>query len=50
MGLTTAGTIWTAAALGLTAGAGFYILAVTGLALALIATNLPRFLERWRSR
>lgn len=47
IGLTTAGTIWMAAALGLTAGAGFYVLALCGTALAVIAVNLLGRLDRW---
>lgn len=47
IGLTTAGTIWTAATLGLAAGAGFYVLALTGAALAMIAINLLSRLDRW---
>ena len=47
IGLTTAGTIWTAATLGLVAGAGYYILAVTAAALAIIAINFLGRLDRW---
>jgi putative Mg2+ transporter-C (MgtC) family protein len=46
-GITTAGTIWMAAALGLVAGAGFYVLAVAGAVLALITVNGLQWLERW---
>jgi putative Mg2+ transporter-C (MgtC) family protein len=45
-GITTAGTIWMAAALGLVAGAGFYILAISGAILAIIAVNGLEWLER----
>jgi putative Mg2+ transporter-C (MgtC) family protein len=47
IGITTAGTIWMAAALGLVAGAGFYVLALAGAVLALIAVNGLKWLERW---
>ena len=47
IGITTAGTIWMAAALGLVAGAGFYVLALAGAVLALIAVNGLQWLERW---
>ena len=47
IGLTTAGTIWTAAALGLVAGAGYYVLAVTAASLAVIAINFLGRLDRW---
>jgi putative Mg2+ transporter-C (MgtC) family protein len=47
IGLTTAGTIWMAAALGLAAGAGFYVLAVSGTALSLFAINFLGRLDRW---
>ena len=47
IGITTAGTIWMAAALGLVAGAGFYVLALTGAVLAIIAVNGLKWLERW---
>lgn len=42
-GLTTAATVWLAAALGLAAGTGMYVLALGGAALAIaILTLLPR--------
>lgn len=47
IGLTTAGTIWMAAALGLAAGAGFYVLALSGMALSLLAINVLGRLDRW---
>ncbi len=47
IGLTTAGTIWMAAALGLAAGAGFYVLAVSGTVLSLFAINILGRLDRW---
>lgn len=47
VGLTTAATIWMAASLGLIAGAGFYILALSGAVLSLIAINLLGRLDRW---
>lgn len=46
IGITTAGTIWMAAALGLVAGGGFYVLAVSGAVLAIIAVNGLEWLER----
>jgi putative Mg2+ transporter-C (MgtC) family protein len=47
IGLTTAGTIWMAAALGLAAGAGFYVLALSGMALSLLAINVLGRVDRW---
>jgi putative Mg2+ transporter-C (MgtC) family protein len=47
IGLTTAGTIWMAAVLGLAAGAGFYVLALSGMALSLLAINVLGRLDRW---
>lgn len=47
IGLTTAGTIWMAASLGLVAGAGFYVLALTGALLAVVAINLLGWIDRW---
>jgi putative Mg2+ transporter-C (MgtC) family protein len=46
IGLTTASTIWLAAALGLVAGAGFYVLTVAGTALTLAVLLFLRYLER----
>jgi putative Mg2+ transporter-C (MgtC) family protein len=40
-GLTTAATIWVSAAIGLTAGAGLYLIAAVGTALILIVLLLP---------
>ncbi len=47
IGLTTAGTIWMAASLGLVAGAGFYVLALSGALLAVVAINLLGWIDRW---
>jgi putative Mg2+ transporter-C (MgtC) family protein len=47
VGLTTAATVWMAAALGLVAGAGFYVLALSGLGLSLIAINVLERVDRW---
>ncbi len=47
IGITTAGTIWMAASLGLVAGAGFYVLALAGALLAVIAINLLGRIDRW---
>ena len=41
-GLTTAATIWVAAAIGLTAGAGMYLLSVIAAAVILIILLLPK--------
>lgn len=46
-GITTAGTIWMAASLGLVAGAGFYILAAAGTLLAALAIIALGRLDRW---
>ncbi len=46
-GITTAGTIWMAASLGLVAGAGFYILAAAGTLLAVLATLALGQIDRW---
>ncbi len=46
-GITTAGTIWMAASLGLVAGAGFYILAVAGTVLSVLAIVALGWLDRW---
>ncbi|MCJ7744526.1 MAG: MgtC/SapB family protein, partial [Dehalococcoidales bacterium] len=40
-GLTTAATIWVSAAIGLTAGAGLYLIAAVGTAIILIVLLLP---------
>lgn len=47
VGITTAGTIWMAASLGLVAGAGFYVLALTGTILAVAAISFLGWLDRW---
>lgn len=44
-GLTTAATIWTAAALGMTIGGGHYILAFTSLGIALFVLLVLRYLQ-----
>jgi putative Mg2+ transporter-C (MgtC) family protein len=49
-GLTTAGTIWMAAALGIVVGGGFYILAAAGLVLSLIVVDVLGWLERRLTR
>ena len=46
-GLTTAGSIWMAAALGLVAGAGFYVLAAGGAVLALLTMIMLGWVDRW---
>lgn len=46
-GITTAATIWMAAALGLVAGAGLYVLAGAGVVFALIALKGLQWLARW---
>ncbi|MCK4498306.1 MgtC/SapB family protein [Candidatus Bathyarchaeota archaeon] len=47
-GLTTAATLWAVASIGVTTGAGYYLLAITATALAFIALKLTMF-ERGRS-
>ena len=47
IGITTAGTIWMAASLGLVAGAGMYLLAIAGAVLAFAAINGLEWIERW---
>ena len=47
VGITTAGTIWMAASLGMVAGAGFYVLALGGTLLSMVAINLLGRLDRW---
>jgi putative Mg2+ transporter-C (MgtC) family protein len=47
-GLTTAATLWMVASIGVTTGAGYYILAITATALAFIALKLTMF-ERGRN-
>lgn len=47
IGITTAGTIFMAAALGLVAGAGSYVLALLGAAGAVAAINGLERIERW---
>lgn len=46
-GITTAAAIWVAAAIGLLVGAGFYLLAVGGVAIAVTTLALLSFPERW---
>ena len=46
-GITTAATIWLTAAVGILAGAGFYMLALALTALALFALNGMNWLVRW---
>jgi putative Mg2+ transporter-C (MgtC) family protein len=46
LGLTTAAGIWVTAALGLLAGAGFYVLAIGGAVATLVALVLLHALER----
>ena len=41
VGLTSAATIWTVAAIGMTAGAGLYIISAVATALALVVLILP---------
>ena len=45
VGLSTAGTIWMVAALGITVGAGFYVVAVTAAALTLLTVEVLGWLE-----
>ena len=45
VGLTTAASIWVAAAVGLAAGAGLYLLSVVAAALSLIVLFLPKIRE-----
>jgi putative Mg2+ transporter-C (MgtC) family protein len=45
-GLTTAACLWTAAAIGMASGAGFYTLAVAATVLALVGLVLLKFFER----
>ena len=47
-GLTTAATLWAVASIGVTTGAGYYLLAITATALAFIALKLTMF-ERGRN-
>jgi len=42
VGLTTAATLWTTAAIGVTVGAGFYILAIVATVLTYISLELGR--------
>ncbi len=44
-GLTTAATIWVVAAIGMAVGFGFYLLAVGGAALVLLALIVMRFVR-----
>ncbi len=48
-GLTTAGTLWVVAAIGLAAGAGYYSAAVIATALVLVALWPLRFVAYGRS-
>lgn len=43
IGLTTAATLWTIASIGVTVGAGYYILAIAATALAYLALKLAVF-------
>jgi putative Mg2+ transporter-C (MgtC) family protein len=49
-GLTTAGSLWAVAAVGMAAGAGLYVTAVVGGALIVVALELLHLLERWMKR
>ncbi len=46
-GITTAAAIWVAAAIGLLVGAGFYLVAVGGVVIAVITLALLSLPERW---
>lgn len=45
-GITTAASIWVTAAIGIAAGAGLYVSAITGTLLTLIALELMREIEK----
>ncbi len=49
-GITTAAAIWVAAAVGLLVGAGFYLVAVGGVVIAVATLVLLSFPERWIGR
>ena len=49
-GITTAADIWVAAAIGLLVGAGFYIVAVGGVVIAVVTLAGLTFPERWLGR
>jgi putative Mg2+ transporter-C (MgtC) family protein len=46
-GITTAAAIWVAAAIGLLVGAGFFLVAVAGVVIAIITLALVSLPERW---
>ena len=46
-GITTAAAIWVAAAVGLLAGAGFYLVATGGVIIAIVTLALLALPERW---
>ncbi|MBP0575132.1 MgtC/SapB family protein, partial [Mycobacterium tuberculosis] len=46
-GVTTAATVWLAAALGLAAGFGLWPIAVAGLAIAFVILLIAKPAERW---
>jgi putative Mg2+ transporter-C (MgtC) family protein len=50
LGLTTAASIWTVAAIGAAVGVQAYPLAVFGTGLALIVLRLYRMVDRWLAR
>jgi putative Mg2+ transporter-C (MgtC) family protein len=49
-GITTAASIWTAAAIGLAAGLGLWVAAAAGTAIAVIALALLRPVSKWLGR
>lgn len=49
-GLTTAASLWMAAALGLACGFGWYLAALTGAVLAFMALTLVKYAEDWVPR
>lgn len=49
-GITTAAAIWVAAAIGLLVGAGYYVVAIGGVLVAIVTLALLSFPERWIAR
>jgi putative Mg2+ transporter-C (MgtC) family protein len=49
-GITTAADIWVAAAIGMLAGAGLYVVAIGGVAIAIATLTLLKLPERWVDR
>jgi len=49
-GITTATSLWTAAAIGLACGVGFWVAAATGTVIALVALAILRPLSNWIDR